>query len=93
MPVAYLEVERGWTVFGSRAGSKWHPDWYLNLLAHPDATVETGEGTVAVRAQEMTGADRGELRARHKRLHPEWAEYEKLDAPRLIPVMVLERRD
>src|SRR3984885_4008597 len=27
----------------SRAGSKWHPDWYLNLLARPDTTALPGD--------------------------------------------------
>jgi deazaflavin-dependent oxidoreductase (nitroreductase family) len=92
VPVAYLEVENGWAIFGSRGGSKWQPDWYLNLLAEPDTTVETAEGRVAVRAREVTGPARDRLWARHKQLHPEWNEYEKQAYPRVIPVLVLERR-
>jgi deazaflavin-dependent oxidoreductase (nitroreductase family) len=92
VPVAYLEVDNGWAVFGSRGGSKWQPDWYLNLLAGPDTTVEAGEGSVAVRVREATGAERDRLWARHKQLHPDWEEYERQAAPRVIPVLVLERR-
>jgi deazaflavin-dependent oxidoreductase (nitroreductase family) len=91
VPVAYLEVDRGWAVFGSRGGSKWQPDWYLNLLADPDTTVETGQGTVAVRAREVSDPERDELWTRHKQLHPEWEEYERQAAPRVIPVLMLER--
>jgi deazaflavin-dependent oxidoreductase (nitroreductase family) len=78
-------------VFGSRAGSKWHPDWYLNLLAHADTTVETVEGPVPVRAREATGAERDRIWKRFKQLHPEWEEYERLAAPRVIPVLVQQR--
>jgi deazaflavin-dependent oxidoreductase (nitroreductase family) len=92
VPVAYLEVENGWAVFGSRGGSRWQPDWYLNLVAEPDTTVETAEGHVAVRARQVTGPERDRLWTRHKQLHPEWNEYEKQAYPRVIPVLVLERR-
>jgi deazaflavin-dependent oxidoreductase (nitroreductase family) len=92
-PVAYLEVENGWAVFGSRGGSRYQPDWYLNLLAEPDTTVETARGPVTVRAREVTGSVRDRLWARHKQLHPEWEAYERQAAPRVIPVLVLERRD
>ncbi len=91
VPVAYLAVKDGWAVFGFRAGSKWHPDWYLNLFAHPDTTVETADGLVRVRAREATGAKRDRIWERFKQLHPEWEEYERLAAPRVIPVLVLER--
>jgi deazaflavin-dependent oxidoreductase (nitroreductase family) len=91
VPVAYLEVENGWAIFGSRGGSKWQPDWYLNLLREPDTTVETGQGSVAVRAREVTGSARDQLWARFKQLHPEWEGYERQAAPRVIPVLVLQR--
>jgi CO/xanthine dehydrogenase Mo-binding subunit len=52
---------------------------------------ETGQGTVAVRAREITGPERDRLWARHKQLHPGWEDYERQAAPRVIPVLVLER--
>ena len=54
--------------------------------------IETADGTVAVRAREATGDARARLWARHTELHPEWLDYERQAAPRLIPVVVLERR-
>jgi hypothetical protein len=35
-------------VVASKSGAPRHPDWYYNLLAHPDATIEVG-GAMAVR--------------------------------------------
>jgi deazaflavin-dependent oxidoreductase (nitroreductase family) len=90
-PVAYLDLEDGWAVFGSRGGSKWHPDWYLNLLAHPDTTVETAAGPAVVHAREVTGPERDQMWARFTLLHPEWSDYEKQAAPRVIPVLLLIR--
>jgi F420H(2)-dependent quinone reductase len=40
------------------------PAWWLNLLAHPDATVELANGHRDVRAAAAEGAERDRLRAR-----------------------------
>jgi hypothetical protein len=37
------------------------PAWWLNLQAHPDATVETTTGAVRVRARSAAGAERERL--------------------------------
>ena len=37
------------------------PAWWLNLQAHPDATVELPDGTREVRARVATGGERGRL--------------------------------
>jgi deazaflavin-dependent oxidoreductase (nitroreductase family) len=81
VPLAFLEVQTGWAVFGSRGGSKSQPDWYLNLLAQPDVTIETSMETAAVRARAATGAERDRLWTRHTDLHPEWLNYERQAAP------------
>jgi deazaflavin-dependent oxidoreductase (nitroreductase family) len=92
VPLAYLIVDGGWAIFGSAGGSKWEPDWYLNLLAEPDATIETGYDIVEIRARVAKGSERDALWSHHKRLNPQWAVYECQAAPRAIPVVVLERR-
>jgi deazaflavin-dependent oxidoreductase (nitroreductase family) len=92
VPLAYLVVDGGWAVFGSAGGSKWEPDWYLNLLAEPNATIETGKDIVEIRARVAEGRERDDLWLQHKRLHPQWAVYESQASPRTIPVVVLEGR-
>ena len=92
VPLAYLVVDDGWAVFGSRGGSKWDPDWYLNLIAEPNATIETPDGIVEVRARVAHGRERDDLWSQHKGLHPEWEVYESQATPRTIPAVVLERR-
>ena len=39
-PDAYLADGSRLLVFGANAGRPTHPDWYHNLVAHPDVTVE-----------------------------------------------------
>ncbi len=89
-PVVYQPVDGGYAVFGSKAGAPDHPDWYRNLLAHPDTTVEVGTETIPVVARETTGEERDRIWTRQKDQNPGFADYEVKAAPRTIPVVVLE---
>jgi deazaflavin-dependent oxidoreductase (nitroreductase family) len=78
-------------IFASAHGSPRHPDWYHNIVANPEITIEKGTETIPVRAIEVTGAERDEIFARHAARFPVFAEYErKLD--RTIPVIRLDHR-
>src|SRR5262245_3516086 len=49
-PMGYrLDVGRI-VVIAADAGADKHPDWYYNLLAHPDVTVEIGNERFPARA-------------------------------------------
>ncbi|WP_406124929.1 nitroreductase/quinone reductase family protein [Streptomyces sp. NBC_00989] len=75
-------------VIASAAGSARHPDWFHNLVAHPQVTVESGVFTYEARAVVLTGAERDQLFARAVEADPGWAAYqEKTD--RIIPVVAL----
>jgi deazaflavin-dependent oxidoreductase (nitroreductase family) len=89
-PLAYQQVGDGFAVFASANGSTQHPDWYHNLVAHPDTTVEVESRTVKVRARVAEGAERDAIYDRQKEAAPPFAEYEKNAAPRVIPVVVLD---
>lgn len=78
-------------VFGSAHGSARHPDWYYNLVAHPDITIEKGTETIPVRATEVLGAERDAIFARHAARFSVFAEYER-KLERTIPVIRLARR-
>lgn len=87
-PLAYQADEGRYVVFASKGGAPTNPDWYHNLKAHPDVTVEVGTDTLGVVASEAAGDERERLfRAQAERI-PQFAEYEK-KAGRVIPVMVL----
>ncbi|MEU0007148.1 nitroreductase/quinone reductase family protein [Streptomyces sp. NPDC006314] len=77
-------------VVGAKGGVPTHPDWYHNLRAHREATVELGPETFRARATIATGAERDRLYARHVELFPVYREYEKLTS-RVFPVVILER--
>ena len=89
-PVEYQQLEGALAVFGSKAGSPTNPDWYFNLLASPDVTVEIGTEIQRLRARVAEGAERARIWARQKELRPNFANYE-LTAGREIPVVLLEK--
>ena len=92
-PLAYQQVGSNFAIFGSKGGAPSHPDWYRNLLAHPETTVEVGTETLRVIAREAEGDERSEIWERQKKLMPGFAEYEqKTTGLREIPVIVLERQ-
>jgi deazaflavin-dependent oxidoreductase (nitroreductase family) len=91
-PLLYSTDDERWIAIASKGGEPTHPDWYHNLVAHPEAVIEVGGETVAVRAEVAQGAERRRLFDQQAALMPFFAEYERT-TPRTIPVVVLSRRD
>lgn len=89
-PLAYQRIGDSFAIFASRAGSTANPDWYHNVVANPDALIEIGTETVAVRARIAEPAERDVIWERQKKRVPQFAEYEKKATPRKIPVVVLD---
>jgi deazaflavin-dependent oxidoreductase (nitroreductase family) len=79
-------------VFASAHGSDRQPDWYSNLVANPDITIEKGTETLEVRATVLHGAERDAIFARHAARFPIFSEYERKLA-RTIPVIRLDPRE
>lgn len=89
-PMMYLPDGGRYIVIASKAGAPTNPDWYHNLVAHPDASVEVGTDRFGVKATVITGAERDALYAQQAELYPGFAEYEAKTS-RTIPVIALER--
>jgi deazaflavin-dependent oxidoreductase (nitroreductase family) len=88
-PLMYRPVGDDLVIFASKAGAPTHPDWFHNLRAHPEASVEVGTETKRVVAREAEGEERERIWEAHKKAFPGFQEYEdKTD--RVIPVVVLE---
>lgn len=88
-PVMYQQVGDAYAVFASKGGAPTNPDWFHNLVAHPDVTAEIGAETRSLRARVATGAERDRIWEEQKKRSPGFADYEaKTD--REIPVVVLE---
>ena len=84
-------------VVGSAGGSDRHPDWYRNILANPEVTVEIpdaradgGIATWQATAVAATGTERDELFAKVVSVAPGYADYQKA-TDRILPVVALYR--
>lgn len=91
-PLAYHADGERLVIIASKAGAPTHPDWYHNLVAHPDVTVEVGTETFEARASVVQGAQRDELYANRVALMPNFAAYQA-KVTRTIPVVVLTRKE
>jgi deazaflavin-dependent oxidoreductase (nitroreductase family) len=78
-------------VLASNAGAPRPPDWFHNLTAHPDVTVEIGDERYPATATPLTGAEYDEVWVRITDQYPFFADHEKA-AGRQIPVVALVRR-
>jgi len=85
-PVMYLKDGDRYLVFASKGGADTNPDWYHNLKAHPNVKIEVGNGTIDVRAEEITGPERERLYTRQASLYPQFAQYQR-KTKRTIPVI------
>jgi deazaflavin-dependent oxidoreductase (nitroreductase family) len=88
-PVMYQEVGSSYAVFASKAGAPTSPDWYHNLVAHPDVSAEIGTETKPLLAREASDDERDRIWSRQKSLYPGFADYERRTSRR-IPVVILE---
>ena len=90
VPVLYMPDGDRLLIFGSRAGSDKHPDWYHNLLNRPEVTVEVGPDKYQAKATPVTGEERDRLYTKNAAEHPIFAEYQTR-TKRVIPVIALTK--
>ena len=86
------EGDDAWIVIAALAGSARNPAWLHNLAAHPDATVQLGDGQrVPVRAETLEGAELDAAWERLEREAPEFPKY-RTKTDREIAIVRLRRR-
>jgi deazaflavin-dependent oxidoreductase (nitroreductase family) len=90
-PLMYLDDGGRQVIFASMGGWKRNPDWYHNLLADPNVTVEVGTEVYNARAVLVHGEERDRLYDRMASMYSQFTLY-KRKTRRLIPVIVLERK-
>jgi deazaflavin-dependent oxidoreductase (nitroreductase family) len=90
-PLAYLRTGvNAVAVFASKGGAATNPDWYHNVIANPDVSVEIGTDRFAGRARVAEGAERERIWEEQKRVFPSFADYEEKTGGRVIPVVVID---
>jgi deazaflavin-dependent oxidoreductase (nitroreductase family) len=91
-PLAYYDDGDRLVIVASKGGAPLNPDWFFNLRANPDTTIEIGAETVKVRSAEITGDDYEQTWARVTATMPGFADYQTKTARR-IPLVALHRKD
>ncbi len=76
-PTMYLRDGDRLLVFASKAGAPTHPDWYHNVLAHP----------------EVTGEERDRLYAKQAQLYPQFADYQRRTSRKIPVVALERQKD
>ena len=91
-PLLFLGDGPDLVVVASQGGLPRNPQWYGNLVAHPDTTVHVPrQGVRRVRARTAGPDERAELWPRLVELYADFAKYARW-TDREIPVVVLEPR-
>ena len=91
VPVMRVEHDGAYAAVASKGGAPEHPQWYYNLQANPDVTLQDDTTTTPMRAREISGDERAQWWERCVAAYPPYADYQtKTD--RLIPVFLLEPR-
>jgi deazaflavin-dependent oxidoreductase (nitroreductase family) len=90
-PMMYVPDGDRLLVLASNAGAPAHPDWYHNLVANPEVTVELGPETYDAVAVIPSEEERDGLFHAIVERYPFFAEHQAR-AGRRIPVVVLQRR-
>jgi deazaflavin-dependent oxidoreductase (nitroreductase family) len=80
-----------WVVIASKGGAPDHPDWFKNVVADPDVTVQIKDEVIQARAHEAEGEERERLWQMMAEIWPPYDSYQQR-TDRRIPVVVLERR-
>lgn len=89
-PLVYTTDNGQMVIIASKGGAPTNPDWFHNLRANPEVTVEVGTERYAARASIPEGAERQRLFDRMVAQMPGFGEYQR-NTTRQIPVVLLER--
>jgi deazaflavin-dependent oxidoreductase (nitroreductase family) len=89
-PMMYIPNGDRLLVIASNIGAPKHPDWYHNLVAHPEVTVEVGTETYEATAIVTQGTERQQLWTWIIEQYPFFADHQT-KTTRQIPVIALSR--
>lgn len=89
-PVACIKDGERFAVIASKGGAPTNPDWYYNVVANPQVTVEVGTEKFQAKATVAEEPDRSRLYEKMVEVMPGFDEYRR-KTTRVIPVIVLTR--
>jgi deazaflavin-dependent oxidoreductase (nitroreductase family) len=90
-PLVYLADGGDYVIIASKGGFPTDPDWFRNLKANPDASIEVGTEKFDVTAEEVTGEERDRLYETQASRMAAFKDYAARTS-RTIPVVRLRKR-
>lgn len=87
-PIFYFPDDERFILVASNWGSHQHPQWWLNLQAHPQATVQVGRHTMTITATQADPEERKRLWSYVTSKYSEFENYQK-GTTREIPIVIL----
>jgi deazaflavin-dependent oxidoreductase (nitroreductase family) len=88
-PLMRVELRGSYAVVASMNGADRHPQWYANVLAHPEVELLDGDRLHELVAREVTGAERARWWSMACHVFPGYIGYQSRTRRR-IPVLVLD---
>lgn len=89
-PLVYTTDGDRIVIIASKGGAPTNPDWYHNIAAHPDVTVEVGTETFPARAEITPEPERTRLFDAQAAIMPGFRDYQD-NTSRVIPVVTISR--
>ncbi len=89
--IALMRVEHDgcYAIVASRGGAPTNPEWYANLLAAPNVTIQDGAEPADFVVREISGDEKAVWWERSVGVFPPYAEYQS-KTERVIPVLIAE---
>ncbi len=89
-PLMAIPYDDSYLAVASKGGAPKHPQWYHNLIAHPDIIVEVGSEKFPARARLLSGEERAKAFAKAAEVFPPYSEFQQ-NTTREIPIFLLKR--
>ncbi|NMN99925.1 nitroreductase family deazaflavin-dependent oxidoreductase [Gordonia sp. TBRC 11910] len=87
-PLIRVEHDGEYLAVASLGGAPNNPQWYHNVVAHPEVDLRDGERVHSYTARELSGAERSTWWDRAVDAFPNYAEYQTRTS-RVIPIFLL----
>jgi deazaflavin-dependent oxidoreductase (nitroreductase family) len=89
-PLVYTTDGDSIVIIASKGGAPTHPDWYHNIAANQEVTVEVGTEKFPARAEIAAEPERTRLFNAQADIMPNFYEYQQ-NTDRTIPVITISR--
>jgi deazaflavin-dependent oxidoreductase (nitroreductase family) len=91
-PLLYFTIDDHWYLLASDGGTPNHPNWYHNILVHPDVTFEIGKKTFEAQLVILPREERDSIYQKLIVIYPPLINYQINAGTRVIPILEVLRK-